>query len=95
MGNMVDTKQERINLRLKSSAKQVLERAARFEGKTVSGFILSSAMAHAERTIGAHETMRLNNQDSKAFFDALAKPVQFNEKLAAAFEEHDGRVLDR
>ncbi|MEJ2694854.1 MAG: DUF1778 domain-containing protein [Candidatus Thiodiazotropha sp.] len=49
------TKQERINLRLKYSAKRALERAASFEGKTVSNFILSSALAHAEKTIHEHE----------------------------------------
>jgi uncharacterized protein (DUF1778 family) len=92
MSTTTDAKQDRINLRLKHSAKRALERAANFEGKTVSNFILTSAMVHAEKTIHEHETMRLNRRDSEAFFNALAKPVHFNEKLAAAFEEHDRRV---
>jgi uncharacterized protein (DUF1778 family) len=87
-----DTKQERINLRLKRSAKRALERAASFEGKTVSNFILTSALAHAKKTIHEHEVMSLNSRDSEAFFNALVKPVRFNKKLAAAFEEHDQRV---
>ncbi|WP_066455266.1 type II toxin-antitoxin system TacA family antitoxin [Castellaniella caeni] len=92
MSAATDTKQERINLRLKESAKQVLERAARFEGKTVSSFILTSALAHAEKTIDAHQVMHLNTQDSEAFFNALVKPVRFNKKLATAFKEHEQRV---
>jgi len=95
MNTVTDTKQERINLRLKYSAKRTLERAASFEGKTVSSFILSSALAQAERTIHEHEVVRLNNRDATAFFEALAKPVRFNKKLAAAFEEHDRRVTSK
>jgi len=90
-----DTKQERINLRVKRSVKRALERAASFEGKTVSNFILTSALAHAEKTILEHEVMRLNNRDSEAFFNALVKPVRFNKKLVAAFEEHDRRVTSK
>jgi len=88
-------KQERINLRVQCEVKQLLERAAGFEGKTVSNFILNSALAHAEKTIHAHERMRLNDRDSLAFFEALNQPVQFNPKLLAAFEEHDRRVTSQ
>ena len=95
MRTATDTKQERINLRLKHSAKKALERAASFEGKTVSNFILTSALAHAEKTILEHEVMSLNNRDSNAFFNALAKPISFNKKLLAAFEEHDQLVTSK
>ena len=95
MCTATDTKQERINLRLKRPAKRALERAASFEGKTVSNFILTSALAHAEKTIHKHEVMSLNNRDSEAFFNALVKPVRFNKKLAAAIEEHDQRVTSK
>lgn len=95
MSVVTDTKQDRINLRLKHSAKRALERAASFEGKTVSNFILSSALAHAEKTIHEHEVMSLNSRDSEVFFNALAKPIRFNKKLAAAFEEHDLRVTSK
>jgi len=95
MGVATDTRQDRINLRLKPSAKNALERAASFEGKTVSNFILTSALAHAEKTIHEHEAMSLNSRDSEVFFNALAKPIRFNEKLTAAFEEHDQRVTSQ
>jgi uncharacterized protein (DUF1778 family) len=95
MSTATDTKQERINLRLKHSAKKALERAASFEGKTVSNFILASALAHAEKTIHEHEIMSLNSRDSEAFFQALDKPIRFNNKLIAAFEEHEQRVTSK
>lgn len=85
-------KNDRINLRLKESAKRMIERAASFEGKTVSSFILSSALENAEKTLKAHESIQLNTQDATRFFDALAAPAGFNDRLVAAIEEHDRRV---
>lgn len=88
-------KNERVNLRLKNSAKSLIARAAGFEGKTVSHFILVSALERAEKTVQEHEIMTLNAQNSRAFFDALAAPVRFNSRLTAAFEEHDKRVTSK
>jgi len=87
------TKDERINLRLKHSAKQMLERAANFEGQTISKFVLSSALARAEKTIQKHEVMTLSAKDSEAFFNALASPAPFNNKLVTALKEHGQRVM--
>ncbi|WP_416397158.1 DUF1778 domain-containing protein [Allohahella sp. A8] len=41
------------------------------------------------------EVMSLDQRDSEAVFDALDKAVRFNQKLMAAFEEHDQRVASR
>ncbi len=38
------SKTQRVNLRLNDDAKYTIERAASFEGKTVSKFILASAL---------------------------------------------------
>lgn len=89
------TSNERINLRLKQSAKQMIERAATFEGKSVSAFILSSALSNAEKTLLEHETIQLNSKDAQRFFDALAEPVHFNESLTDALLEHEQRVASK
>ncbi len=86
---------ERMNLRLKHSAKLMLERAASFEGQTVSKFVLNSALSRAEKTIQEHEVMSLNIKDSEAFFDALSAPVKFNSKLIAALNTHEECVTSR
>jgi len=95
MSSITRTKDDRINLRLKHSAKLKLERAASFEGQTISKFVLSSALARAEETIQEQEITSLNRKDSEDFFNALAAPVRFNSKLLAAFEEHDQRVTGK
>ena len=88
-------KDERINLRLSQTAKQRIEQAASVEGKTVSGFIVSSALEYAERTIEQHETIVLGRHDAERFFDALASPPPPNDKLQAALDEHGRRVVSR
>ncbi len=85
--------QERINLRLRPDTKQKIERAASFEGKNVSQFILASALSHAEKTIQEHEVITLNALDSEAFFNALTKPVKFNTALTNALKLHDQKVI--
>jgi uncharacterized protein (DUF1778 family) len=95
MDAATQNKNERINLRMKSSSKRLIERAASFEGKTVSHFIMTSALEQAEKTVRKHETMTLKAKNSRIFFEALAAPVSFNRKLAAALEEHDQRVASK
>ena len=95
MDTATQSKSERINLRVQSNAKRLIVRAAGFEGKTVSHFILNSALKCAEETIQEYQTMKLNAKDSMAFFDALATPVQFNRKLTAALEEYDKRIITK
>jgi len=95
MDAATQNKNERINLRMKSSAKHLIDLAAGFEGKTISHFILTSALKSAEQTVKEHQMMTLNTENSKTFFDALTAPVRFNQKLTAAFEEHDKRVISK
>ncbi len=89
------TKSERVNLRLNKTAKRRIEQAASFEGKTVSGFIVSSALGNAEKAIQKHETMALDRRDAKHFFDLIVKPPAPNDKLRAALGEHGKRVVSR
>lgn len=86
---------ERLNLRLNLAAKRRIEQAAAFQGKTVSSFIVSSALAVAERTIREHESMVLSRRDAEAFLDAILNPPEPGAKLRKAIEEHRRRVVAR
>ena len=86
---------ERINLRLSETAKRRIEHAASVEGKTVSAFIVSSALENAEKTVRRHETIALAREDAARFFDSLADPPPPNDRLRAALEEHARRVDSR
>ena len=86
---------ERINLRLSGMAKQRIERAASVEGKTVSAFIVASALEYAEKTIDKHEAMSLAREEAIRFFHALDNPPPPNDRLRAALDEHSRRVVSR
>jgi uncharacterized protein (DUF1778 family) len=89
------TKSERLNLRLDAAAKRRIEQAAAFEGKTVSGFIVSSALASAERALREHDTMTLSRRDAEVFLDAIVNPPRPSARLRKAIEEHRRRVVWR
>lgn len=86
---------ERINLRLSGTAKQRIERAAAVEGKTVSSFIVASALENAEKAVRRHEAMAPGREEARRFFDALADPPPPNDRLRAALAEHRRRVDSR
>ena len=95
MSRTTAARSERINLRLSETAKRRIEHAASVEGKTVSAFIVSSALENAEKTVRRHETVALAREDATRFFDALADPPPPNDRLRAALEEHARRVDSR
>ena len=95
MARTITARSERINLRLSEAAKRRIEHAASVEGKTVSAFIVSSALQSAETAIDRHETMRLAREDAMRFFDALGNPPPPNPRLRAALDEHRRRVDSR
>ena len=86
---------ERINLRLSEVAKRRIKQAAYVEGKTVSAFIVASALEKAEKIVRGHEMVTLAREDAIRFFDALADPPPPNDRLRAALEEHARRVGPR
>ena len=95
MAPTITARSERINLRLSDTAKRRIEQAAAVEGKTVSSFIVSSALESADRTVRRHETVALARADAARFFDALADPPPPNARLRAALADHGRRVDSR
>jgi uncharacterized protein (DUF1778 family) len=95
MARSAASKSERINLRLDVAAKRKIEQAASLDGRTVSGFILSSALESADDAIRAHETMVLSRRDAEVFFDAIIDPPPPGETLANAMKEYRRRVVSR
>jgi uncharacterized protein (DUF1778 family) len=80
-----------MHLRLDARTKRTLERAAAYEEKSVSEFVLASATAAAERIIERHEVVTLPPADWDVFFDALVDPPEPNDVLKAAVRRFRGR----
>lgn len=92
MAEAAEAKQARMHLRLDPRAKRKLARAAALTSSTVSDFVLSNALAAAERVIEAHEVVTLPAPDWDRFYDALLHPPAPNARLKAAARRYRERV---
>ena len=92
MAQTVDVKRDRVHLRLDAKAKRKLERAAAYEETSVTDFVLTNAVAAAERVIESHEKITLAAADWDIFYDALINPPKPNTKLKEAARRYRERV---
>jgi uncharacterized protein (DUF1778 family) len=76
--------EDRIDARLPTETKQLIERAAALSGVTLSDFVVSKAYEAAQVLVREHEGWVLNRRQSKAFVEALLNPPEPNEVLQAA-----------
>jgi uncharacterized protein (DUF1778 family) len=77
-------KAERLEARITSAQKDILQRAAEIEGRSLTDFVVSSAQAAAKRIIHEHESLQLSEKDRRRFIAALLNPPAPNEKLRKA-----------
>ena len=91
MDQVADVKRDRMHLRLDARTKLTLERAAAYQETTVTAFVLSSAVAAAERVIESHEQVTLSTRDWDAFQEALLNPPEPNERLREAARRYRDR----
>ncbi len=85
-------KQQRMHIRLDARSKQKLERAAAYEHKSLSDFVLGQALHAADEVIQEHETLALTPADWQRFLDALEQPPKPNTRLKQAFAKHKKQV---
>ncbi len=83
----VETRNEKLDLRLTPSAKRVLQMAARVAHRSVSEFVLESALARAEETLPDRQRFGLNAEQWIAFQKALDAPQQPAPRLAQLLQE--------
>ncbi|MFZ1416213.1 MAG: DUF1778 domain-containing protein [Defluviicoccus sp.] len=88
MARAVETKDDRLQVRLDARSKAVLKRAAGYHHKTVSQFVLATALEEAEKVIREHEIVTLSGPDWTIFYEALTNPPTPNPALRKAFAEY-------
>jgi uncharacterized protein (DUF1778 family) len=84
----------RLEARISTSQKNVLQRAAALSGSTLSEFVVASAQEAASKVIEAHESIRLTRTEQTAFVKALLSPSAAGtglRKAAAAYKKRLGR----
>jgi uncharacterized protein (DUF1778 family) len=75
---------ERLEARISRDQKELLQRAADLQGRTLTDFVVSSAQEAAVRTIEQMQIIKLSLEDSRAFAEALLNPRKPSERLRAA-----------
>ena len=68
------TRSEKLDLRLTRTAKRALQAAAAASHRSVSDFVLESALARADEALADRRTFGLNAAQWKAFMAALDAP---------------------
>lgn len=72
---------ERLETRVTTDQKRLIEHAAALQGRTVTDFVLTSLQDAARRAIEDHQHLELSVRDSQAFVRALVEPRPVNERL--------------
>ncbi|MEY4483972.1 MAG: hypothetical protein RL693_1424 [Verrucomicrobiota bacterium] len=87
---------DRLVARVTPEDKALLERASGLEGCSVAVFVLSHVRAAAEEVVRRHDTIRLNQSESKRFVNALlATPKPAAKRMRQALALHRKTVTER
>jgi uncharacterized protein (DUF1778 family) len=78
----------RLYLRMPADVKATIWRAANLSGCSLGEFVVTSALAAAEKTIREREVIDLSENDSITFLEAILNPKGPNEALLRAARRH-------
>ncbi|MGB8900463.1 MAG: DUF1778 domain-containing protein [Methylocella sp.] len=78
---------EKLDLRLSKSAKQTLQAAAAVARKSVSEFVLETALSEAEERLADRRIFTLDAKSWEAFVAALDAPPRRHPRLERLFRE--------
>jgi uncharacterized protein (DUF1778 family) len=72
---------ERLEARVTKDQKDLIERAAAIQGRSVTDFLLSSVHDAAQKAIDDHQRIKLSIEEAEAFVKALLDPPEPNDHL--------------
>lgn len=75
------TRSERLEARVTSEQKDLIERAAAIQGRSVTDFVVSTVQDAAQKAIEDHQRIKLTLRESEAFVEALLNPPEPNDHL--------------
>lgn len=84
---MIETRNEKIDLRVTPSAKRTLQIAASAAQRSVSEFVLESALARAGETLPDRQYFRLNAAQWEEFQAALDAPTRSVARLQTLLQQ--------
>jgi uncharacterized protein (DUF1778 family) len=85
-------REARLGFRVDDRTKDLVERAARLERRSLTDFCLEALSHAAQDALARHETLALTERDRQTFFDALISPPRPNARLKRAFKIEKERI---
>ena len=80
-------KDARLQLRVDAGSKRRLEEAAGEAHLSVTAFVLQAANRAADELLVERETIHLSAAAAAAFDEAMSRPAQVNQRLAAILQK--------
>ncbi len=82
----------RLGFRVDDRTKEMVERAAELERRSLTDFCLTVLTEAARRAIARHQMLVLSERDRQIFFDTLVSPGRPNVRLKRAFKAERKRI---
>jgi len=79
---------ERLEARVSPEQKELIRRAAKLQGRSITDFCASSAEQAAREVIQTSEVLTLSARAARAFIEAVENPPRPNERLRAAMKRN-------
>jgi uncharacterized protein (DUF1778 family) len=89
------TRSARLEARITAEQKELIERAAAYEGRSVSDFVVATVQQAAKEVVQERELLRLNKSQSRKFVETLLNPPEPNDALQQAAAEYRRDVVSR
>lgn len=89
-----EKRSERLVARVSPQDKALIERAASLEGRSLASFAVEHLVAHAREVIEEKEVIRLNEEQTRRFVEALlAPPSKPTPAFVAAVRDYRESVI--
>lgn len=89
------SKTARLETRITADLKALVDRAAAYEGRTVSEFVANTVQQAARAVIEERELLRLNRSQSRKLVERLLRASPPNEALRQARDSYHQNVTSR
>lgn len=92
---MVKAKLARLETRLTNENQAVIKRAAEIQGRTLTDFVVASALNAAEEVIVKAEVISLSRRDQECFAQAMLSVPKPSPALQRAFTRRSELLRDK
>ena len=79
---------QRLEARITPGQKELIERAACVQGRTVTDFVITALQEAARKAIKESTVWQLSQEQRKAFMDGLLEPPAPNQNLRTAYQRY-------